>query len=111
MRKRAYAIREQQMRRSACAFAQSDQCSAFIVRCLVSIISLLIIVEISRPYLVPSAEQAGLWLTLSQIPKTGFLVTWPIYWTLSTYEPAHDKTKKMTVRPAKTQISLGSHPV
>ena len=23
------------------------------------------------------------------------------------YEPRHDKTNKMTVRPAKTQISLG----
>ena len=27
------------------------------------------------------------------------------------YEPPHDKTKKMTVRPAKTQMSLGIHPV
>ena len=27
------------------------------------------------------------------------------------YEPPHDKTNKMTVRPAKTQISLGIHPV
>ena len=26
-------------------------------------------------------------------------------------EPRHDKTNKMTVRPAKTQISLGIHPV
>ena len=28
-----------------------------------------------------------------------------------TYEPPHDKTNKMTVCPAKTQISLGIHPV
>ena len=28
-----------------------------------------------------------------------------------TYEPPHDKTNKMTVRPAKTQISLGIRPV
>ena len=28
-----------------------------------------------------------------------------------TCEPPHDKTNKMTVRPAKTQISLGIHPV
>ena len=28
-----------------------------------------------------------------------------------TYEPPHDKTNKMSVRPAKTQISLGIHPV
>ena len=26
-------------------------------------------------------------------------------------EPPHDKTNKMTVRPAKTQISLGIRPV
>ena len=26
-------------------------------------------------------------------------------------EPPHDKTKKMTLHPAKTQISLGIHPV
>ena len=30
-------------------------------------------------------------------------------WTM--YEPPHDKTNKMTVRPAKTQISLGIRPV
>ena len=28
-----------------------------------------------------------------------------------TYEPPHDKTSKVAVRPAKTQISLGIHPV
>ena len=27
------------------------------------------------------------------------------------YEPRHDKTNKMNVRPAKTQISLGIRPV
>ena len=27
------------------------------------------------------------------------------------YEPWHDKTNKMSVRPAKTQISLGIRPV
>ena len=27
------------------------------------------------------------------------------------YEPRHDKTNKMSVRPAKTQISLGIRPV
>ena len=27
------------------------------------------------------------------------------------YEPQHDKTNKMDVRPAKTQISLGMRPV
>ena len=28
-----------------------------------------------------------------------------------TNEPTHDKTNNMTVRPAKTQISLGIRPV
>ena len=28
-----------------------------------------------------------------------------------TYEPQHDKTNNMSVRPAKTQISLGIRPV
>ena len=27
------------------------------------------------------------------------------------FEPQHDKTNKMSVRPAKTQISLGIRPV
>ena len=31
--------------------------------------------------------------------------------TICTFEPRHDKTNKMTVRPAKTQISLGIRPV
>ena len=30
---------------------------------------------------------------------------------LDTFEPRHDKTNKMTVRPTKTQISLGIQPV
>ena len=30
---------------------------------------------------------------------------------LDTFEPRHDKFNKMSVRPAKTQISLGIHPV
>ena len=31
--------------------------------------------------------------------------------TTQIYEPRHDKTNKMSVRPAKTQISLGIRPV
>ena len=31
--------------------------------------------------------------------------------SISVNEPPHDKTNKMTVCPAKTQISLGIHPV
>ena len=30
---------------------------------------------------------------------------------LCAFEPRHDKTNKVTVRPAKTQISLGIRPV
>ena len=52
--------------------------SAFVVRCLDSIIHLLAIAEISRPQLVSVAVQAGLCLTWSQLSKTGFLVTWLI---------------------------------
>ena len=33
------------------------------------------------------------------------------YGELTKIEPPHDKTNKMTVRPAKTQISLGIRPV
>ena len=62
MRKLLYAICEQQRRRSPCASAQSDQ--RLFVRCVDSIVSV--------------AEQAGLSLTWSQTPKTGFLVTWHI---------------------------------
>ena len=49
--------------------------STFVVRCLDSIISLVFISEISRLYVASVTEQAGLNLTWSQTPKTGFLVT------------------------------------
>ena len=49
--------------------------SAFLVHCLDSIIPLLVIAKIARLQLVSVAEQAGLSLTWSQTPKTGFLVT------------------------------------
>ena len=49
--------------------------SAFVVRCLDCIISVLSIYKISRPWLVSVAEQAGLSITRSQTQKTGFLVT------------------------------------
>ena len=49
--------------------------SAIVVRCLDSAIPLLATAEISRLWLVSVAEQAGLSLTWSQTPKTGFLVT------------------------------------
>ena len=49
--------------------------SVIVVHCLDSIIHLLAIAEISRPYLVSSAEQANWSLNWSQTLKTGFLVT------------------------------------
>ena len=50
--------------------------SIFIVRCLASIIPVITMYKISRLKLASVAEQAGLSLTWSQTPKTGFLVTW-----------------------------------
>ena len=72
--------------------------SAFVVRCLDSIISLLAIAEISRPELVSSTEQAGLSLTWSYIPKTGFIVTWFKY-LLSNIDPRipSDTAMKITL--------------
>ena len=52
--------------------------SAFVVHHLDSIIPLLAISKISRPWLVSVAEQAGLSITWSLTPKTDFLVTWLI---------------------------------
>ena len=48
--------------------------SAFVVRCLDSIIPLVSISEISSLYLASVAAQTGLCLTWSQTPKTGFLM-------------------------------------
>ena len=53
--------------------------SAFVVRCLDSIISLGSIAGISRLWLASVTEQAGFSLTWSEIPKTGFLVTSLVY--------------------------------
>ena len=49
--------------------------SAFVVRCLDTLIPLLAIAEFSRPQLVSSAEQDDLSLTWLKTQKTGFLVT------------------------------------
>ena len=49
--------------------------STFIVRCLDSITPPVSISEISSPRPASMAAQAGLSLTWSNIPKTGFLVT------------------------------------
>ena len=61
--------------------------SAFVVRCLDSIIPSVSISKISSFYLVPVTGQTGLSLTWSKTPKTGFLVTRlkytvPVQWNL-----------------------------
>ena len=53
--------------------------SAFVIRCVDSIIPLVYIPKNSRLKLVSGAEQVGLSLTWSETPKTGFLVTRLIY--------------------------------
>ena len=50
--------------------------SAFVVRCQDSIIPLVSKSEIASLYLASVVAQAGLRLTWSKTPKTGFLVTW-----------------------------------
>ena len=52
--------------------------SAFVIRFLKKIISKLASKEISIFFLASVAEQAGLKLTLSETPKTGFLTSRPI---------------------------------
>ena len=93
--------------------------SAFVVRCLDSIISVLAITEISRLLLVSVVEQAGLSLNWSQTPKTGFLMmrlkcdAWcnssPEQQVLVLYEPRHEKTCLWGFRPGKTQTGLLSY--
>ena len=95
--------------------------STFVVHCLDSITPIVSISKIWSLYLASVDAQVGLSLHWSQTPKTGILVTRLIYACGSSctspcsfclwYEPSHDKTNKMTVRPAKTQISLGIRPV
>ena len=129
MRKPIYAICEQQRRRSACAFAQSDQ-HLYCSLPLDSMIPILAQSKISRLQLVSVAEQAGLCLPWSQTPKTGFLMTGLIYdWVfvkalksiplyeylsysseqrLTLFEPRHEKTCLRGLRPGKTQTGLRS---
>ena len=59
--------------------------SAFVVHCLdtCSIIPKVSISNISSLYLASVAMQAGLSHTLSQTPKTGFLVMWFKWQTMS----------------------------
>ena len=67
---------EQQRRRPACASAQLI--SAFVIHLLESVISKLAASKFSSFYLVSIAEEAGLSLTLSETPKTGFVTSRPM---------------------------------
>ena len=54
--------------------------SVFVIRCWDNTIPVFAISKVSRLYLASVAEQTGLSLTWSKIPKTGFLVTWLKLW-------------------------------
>ena len=49
--------------------------------------------------------------TLIWVLTVGLVNRIAMHWIANIYEPPHDKTNKVTVRPAKTQISLGIRPV
>ena len=49
--------------------------------------------------------------TITQATDKMFVIRDPCDFSLRKIEPPHDKINKMTVRPAKTQISLGIRPV
>ena len=77
-RKPVFGVGEQQRRRPACAFVQSDQSLCYPL--LESImISKLATGEISIFYLVFVAEKTGLSLVLSETPKTGFVTSRAIF--------------------------------
>ena len=119
--------------------------STIVVRYLDSMICILALFKVPRFMFVSLAEQAGLNLTWSKIPKDTFSRDVAHVWLCKKYngewrgtitrsrekkssqaiisrvctrerkeqwaEPRHDKTNKMSVRRAKTQISLGIPPV
>ena len=117
-RKPVIALCEQQRRRSACASAQSDQhlccslprqynTSSFYIQNLKPLASFCSWVGRFVSYLVANPEdrfsrdEAHMIYVFRH--RYGFIVGF----VMSQY----DKTNKVTVRPAKTQISLGIRPV
>ena len=48
---------------------------------------------------------------MESLAEEATLPNWVLSLSKKTYEPVHDKTNKMDMRPAKTQISLGIRPV
>ena len=84
--------------------------STFVVRCLDSIMPLVSIFEISSLCLTSVAAQAGLCLTWSQTPKTGFLVTWLIrtvfhFWTKN----ERRKSDRSILSTAQLQLGGSKH--
>ena len=75
-RKPVFGVCEKHRRRPACASAQTDQRLCYSL--FRSIICKLAAGEMPIFLLVSVAEETGLKLTLSDIPKTGFLATRPI---------------------------------
>ena len=65
-------------RKSACTSTQSDQHLHYSLLRYYNICSFY--KQILKPLAVSVAEQASLSLTWSEIPKTGFLMTWLLYY-------------------------------
>ena len=63
-----------------------------------------------RPTYLPNLILMGRSIANKDIFKDGLTVMMLSFRTILD-EPRHDKTNKMNVRPAKTQISPGIHPV
>ena len=86
--------------------------SAFVVRCLDSIIPVPAKSKLSRLQLASVAEQAGLSLTWSETPKTGFLVAWlkcntTTTYSLVTWNGNEDSCSSNTTLPQLTVWWLG----
>ena len=91
MRKPVYAICEQQRCRSACASVQSDQ---------------RLCCSLPRSYNTSCLYIPDFKTLASLCSWAGWFVSYQVQWWGS-----DDKSNKISVRPAKTQISLGIRPV
>ena len=126
MRKPAFAICEQQRHRSACASAQSDQhlcCSlprqynnsCFYTQNFKPLSSFCGCAGQFESILVTNPE-GRFSRDEAQSHNWGQFTCSHCSWAdldflKCTYEPPHENTNKVTVRPRKTQISLSTHPV
>ena len=101
--------------------------SAFVIRCLDSIIPLVSKSKISSLSLASVAAQTGLCLTWTEIPKTGFLMTSLYYckrikyhslllemnmaMVLYTFEPHHEVIALFLLRKLILQTRMCGHPL